>query len=66
MSKFELKKLKVGLKISKTINEVYIEGNSFGEDDDVNLINVFTTKSPLELMSFGKWFHLSQDAFKVS
>lgn len=66
MTKFELKKLAVGLKFSKTIKEVYIKGNSFGEDDDVTMINVFTSKSPLEMMSFGKWFHLSQDAFKVS
>lgn len=64
MESFELKKLAVGLKYSKTVKEVYIEGN-FTNGEDYNLLNVFNSKSPLELISFGKWFHLSQEAFKV-
>lgn len=66
MSKFELKKLSLGLKNSETIKEVYIKGNLFGDEDDVRLINVFKSKSPLELLSFGEWFHISQEAFNVS
>lgn len=64
MATFELKKLALGLKYSKTINEVYIEGNFFNGEDH-NLLNVFNSKSPLKMISFGKWFHLSPDAFKV-
>lgn len=64
MASLELTKLATGLKLSKTIKEVYLEGN-FLNGEDRNLLNVFNSRSPLDLISFGKWFHLSQDAFKV-
>lgn len=65
MQTFELKKLALGLKFSKTIEEAFVGGNSFLNNEDVNFINVFTSKSPLQYLSFGKWFHVSRDAFKV-
>lgn len=65
MATFELKKLALGLKFSKTIEEVYVAGNLMMNGEDVNFINVFNSKSPLKLLSFGRWFHLSQDAFRV-
>ena len=65
MSTFELKKLSLGLKYAKTIEEVYIGDNLILNREDVNLINVFKSKSPLKLLSFGKWFHLSREAFNV-
>lgn len=65
MGAFELKKLGLGIKNSKTIDEVHLGDNLFAEGSDVFLINVFNSKSPLTMMSFGKWFHLSQEAFQV-
>lgn len=65
MSTFELKKLAFGLRRSETINELFIEGNMFAARDDEILVNVFNSDSPLTLLSFGKWFQLSQNAFKV-
>lgn len=65
MSKFELKKLALGLKNSKTIDQLFVEGNMFAAGGDEILVNVFNTDSPLTLLSFGKWFQLSQNAFKV-
>lgn len=66
MATFELKKLALGVKFSKTLEEVYLAGNMMLNGEDVNFINAFTSKkSVLSLMSFGRWFHLSQDAFRV-
>jgi Leucine Rich repeat len=65
LSTLELKKLAIGLRRSRTIEEVYIAGNLILGGDDVDLIGAFKSKSPLKLMSFGKWFHLSHEAFKV-
>lgn len=65
MATFELKKLALGLKFSKTIEEVYIAGNLMMHGEDLNFVNIFNSKSPLKLLSFGRWFHLSQDAFRV-
>lgn len=66
MTSFELKKLAVGLKFCKTIEAAYFSDNLFLDDDDVNLANVFLTKSPLKLMSFGEHFYLSKEAFQVN
>lgn len=65
MGAFELKKLGLGIKYSKTIDEVHLGENLFAEGSDAFLINVFNSESPLTMMSFEKWFHLSQEAFKV-
>lgn len=65
LSKFEFKKLAFGLRRSKTIEKVFLEGNMFATGDDVILVNVFNSDSPLNLLSFGKWFQLSQEAFQV-
>lgn len=65
MSKFELKKLAIGVKRSKTIEQLFVEGNMFASGDDVILVNIFNSDSPLTLLSFGRWFQLSQNAFKV-
>lgn len=65
LRKFELQKLALGIKFSKTIEEVYVGGNSFRSEDDENMVKVFTTKSPLQLLSFGSFFHLSHEAFEV-
>ena len=66
LSTAELKKLAIGLKFSKTIEEVYIADNLIFDEDDYDLVRVFISKSPLKLMSFGPWFHLSREAFNVS
>lgn len=66
LSSFEFKKLALGMKYSETIEEVYVGGNKFQPDDDVILIGVFKTESPLMLLSFGDSYHMSHDAFKVS
>lgn len=66
LSTIELKKVAIGLKYSKTIEEVYVADNLILEGDDVVLINVFNSKSSLTLLSFGKWFYLSREAFDVS
>lgn len=65
MQTFELKKLALGLKFSKTIEEAFVGGNSFLNGEDVNFINALNSKSPLKYLSFGKWFHLSCEAFRV-
>jgi Ran GTPase-activating protein (RanGAP) involved in mRNA processing and transport len=66
LSSAELKKLAIGLKFSKTIDEVYIADNLISSGDDVVLVNVFKSKSPLTLLSFGEWFYLSREAFDVN
>jgi Ran GTPase-activating protein (RanGAP) involved in mRNA processing and transport len=66
MSTFELRKLAIGLKFSKTIEEAYIADNLILNGEDFDLINVFNSKSPLTLLSFGKWFYLSREAFNVN
>lgn len=66
MSTFELKKLVIGLRFSKSIEEAYIQGNLFTDDIDFSLINVFNSKSSLKFISFGNMFHLSHEAFNVS
>jgi Ran GTPase-activating protein (RanGAP) involved in mRNA processing and transport len=62
----ELTKLAIGLKFSKTIEEVHLADNLIFDEDDRNLIRVFKSNSPLTLMSFGPWFHLSREAFNVT
>lgn len=66
MATTELKQLAAGLKNSTTIEKVYAAGNFIFDGADVHLVSAFTSKSPLKLMSFGNWFHLSRNAFKVS
>lgn len=66
MSSFEVQKLASGLKLSQTIEEVNIAGNQLVDGDDLNLIKVFNSSSSMRLLSFGKWFHLSKNAFKVN
>jgi Ran GTPase-activating protein (RanGAP) involved in mRNA processing and transport len=65
LSSVELRRIAIGLKRSETIEEAYIGGNLITEDVDAKLIGVFASESPLRLMSFGSWFHLSREAFKV-
>lgn len=65
LSAVELRRIAIGLMRSETIEEAYIGGNLLTEDVDAKLIGVFASDSPLKLMSFGSWFHLSREAFKV-
>lgn len=65
LSTVELRRIAIGLKRSQTIEEAYIGGNRNAADVDAKLIGVFKSSSPLRLLSFGSWFHLSQEAFKV-
>lgn len=66
MGSFELNQLALGVKCSKTIELLYAAGNSFMKEDDVNLVNLFTTKSHIKHISLGKYFYLSHDAFQVN
>jgi Ran GTPase-activating protein (RanGAP) involved in mRNA processing and transport len=66
LTTFEYTKLAVGMKYSKTIEECYIGGNPFEDEDDEILINVFTTKSPLRLLSLGNFFYISQATHQVN
>lgn len=66
LTTFEFRKLALGLKYSETMEEVYVAGNFFTDDDDEFLVKVFKTDSPLKLISFGDSFHLSHAAFGVS
>lgn len=66
LASFEFNKLSNGLKKSQSIKELYISDNCFDEEDDETLLKIFYSKSPLELLSFGRWFHLSHKALKVS
>ena len=65
LESFELQKLALGLEFSKTIEEVYVGGNCFSWEDEASLVKVFTTKSSLQLLSFGYFYHLSHEAFEV-
>lgn len=56
MGSFELNQLALGVKYSKTIELLYAAGNSFMKEDDVNLVNLFTTKSHIKHISLGKYF----------
>lgn len=66
LSSFDFKKLSLGIKYSNVIQEVYIGWNFFLPDDDVTLIKVFGTDTPLQLLSFGDSFHLSHEAYSVN
>ncbi|CRK90253.1 CLUMA_CG003964, isoform A [Clunio marinus] len=65
MGKFEIKKLAVGVRKSETIEEVYIGGNLLSKENDSLLINVFQSDSPLNMISYGRWYHLSRDAYSL-
>lgn len=68
LASFELQKLALGMKYSKTIEEVYVGGNFpvTAEEEDQVLVQVFGSNSPLQLLSFGSSYHLSHEAFEVN
>lgn len=66
LQSYELKKLALGLKYSKTIREVYVGGNSFTSEEDEAMVKVFASNSPLQLLSFGSSYHLSHEAYEVN
>lgn len=68
LASYELQKLALGLKYSKTIEEVYLGGNfpTTAEEEDELLVQVFGSSSPLQLLSFGSSYHLSHEAFEVN
>lgn len=66
LQSYELKKLALGLKYSKTIREVYAGGNSFTSEEEEAMVKVFASNSPLQLLSFGSFYHLSHEAYEVN
>lgn len=65
LESFELQKLALGMRLSKTIEEVFVGGNYFTSESEENIVKVFATNSPLKLLSFGDGYHLSHEAFEV-
>ncbi|KAG5670876.1 hypothetical protein PVAND_001108 [Polypedilum vanderplanki] len=63
LTSFCYQKLAIGIKYSEAIQEIYIGFNIFQPDDDVTLMKVFKTDTPLQLLSFGDSFHLSHEAY---